>query len=115
LAAGSRPFVQIFRVPRPGYFARTLFVEALRRAGVRVDARAVAANRANRLPRRATVARSPRVARITSPPVSQFVKLIQKVSHNLGANMVPFWLSAQTGRSSLERGMRIIRAYARQA
>ncbi|HLM30785.1 MAG TPA: D-alanyl-D-alanine carboxypeptidase/D-alanyl-D-alanine-endopeptidase [Solirubrobacterales bacterium] len=115
LAAGSKPFVQIFRVPDPAYFARSLFVDALRRAGVRVDAPTVAPNRAGRLPARGTVAGGPRLARLISPRLSEFVKLIQKVSHNLGANTVPFWLSAQKGRSSLGRGMRMIRDYARQA
>jgi hypothetical protein len=53
LAAGtSKPFVQIFRVPNPAYFARTLMVEALERAGVRVQAPPVVPNRVATLPPR---------------------------------------------------------------
>jgi D-alanyl-D-alanine carboxypeptidase/D-alanyl-D-alanine-endopeptidase (penicillin-binding protein 4) len=112
----SRPFVQIFRVPDPAYFARTLLIEALERAGVRVGAATVGRNPVGELPTRRVVARRlPRVAQLTSPRLGQFVKLIQKVSHNLGANTVPFWLGVQAGRPTFAEGMRQIRAYARKA
>jgi serine-type D-Ala-D-Ala carboxypeptidase/endopeptidase (penicillin-binding protein 4) len=116
LAADTRrPFVQIFRVPDPAYFARTLLIEALERAGVRVRARTVAPNRRGALPSRKAVARLPRVARLTSPRLGQFVKLIQKVSHNLGANTVAFWLGVHAGKPTFAEGMRQIRAFARKA
>jgi D-alanyl-D-alanine carboxypeptidase/D-alanyl-D-alanine-endopeptidase (penicillin-binding protein 4) len=116
LAADTRkPFVQIFRVPDPAYFARTLLIEALERAGVRVEARTLGPNRVRSLPSRRAVARLPRVARLVSPRLGQFVKLIQKVSHNLGANTVPFWLGVDAGNPTFAEGMRRIRAYARQA
>ncbi len=116
LAAGTKsPFVQIFRVPDPAYFARTLMVEALERAGLLVDARAVGPNRVGALPSRLAVARLPRVASLISPPLGQFVKLIQKVSHNLGANTVPFWLGVRARKPTFAEGMRRIRAYARKA
>jgi serine-type D-Ala-D-Ala carboxypeptidase/endopeptidase (penicillin-binding protein 4) len=116
LAVGTKkPFVQIFRVPNPAYFARTLLIEALERAGVRVAARTVAPNPTRALPSRTVVARLPRVARLTSPRLGQFVKLIQKVSHNLGANTVPFWLGVDAGTPTFAEGMRQIRAYARRA
>jgi len=116
LAAGTTmPFVQIFRVPEPAYFGRVLMVEALERAGVRVAARTVAPNPAGRLPARRAVARLPRVARLVSPRLGQFVKLIQKVSHNLGANTVPFWLGVDAGKPTFSEGMRQIRAYALRA
>ena len=116
IAAGVRtPFVQIFRVPDPAAFARVLMVEALERAGVAVAARTLGPNRVRSLPTRRAVGRLPRIARLTSPPVGQFVKLIQKVSHNLGANTVPFWLGVDAGRPTFEAGMQLIRAYATKA
>jgi serine-type D-Ala-D-Ala carboxypeptidase/endopeptidase (penicillin-binding protein 4) len=115
LAANTRkPFVQIFRVPDPAYFARVLMVEALERAGVRVKSQTVGPNRVRALPSRRAVGRLPRLARLTSPPLGQFVKLIQKVSHNLGANTVPFWLGVHAGKPTFAEGMRHIRAYARK-
>lgn len=109
------PFVQIFRVPDPAYFGRVLMVEALERAGVSVKSRTLARNPAAALPSRRAVARLPRIARLVSPRLGQFVKLIQKVSHNLGANTVPFWLGVDAGRPTFGNGMRKIRAYARKA
>ncbi|MGC1165321.1 MAG: D-alanyl-D-alanine carboxypeptidase, partial [Solirubrobacterales bacterium] len=76
----------------------------------------VADNRAGELPPFAAVARRPRVAQLTSPPVSELVKLILKVSHNLGANTEPFWIAVQAGGPPTFRaGMQRIRAYARRA
>jgi serine-type D-Ala-D-Ala carboxypeptidase/endopeptidase (penicillin-binding protein 4) len=75
------PLVQVIRLPEPAFLARSLFVEALERAGVKVDAPVVASNASSKLPRQSEVAAQPKVAALTSPPVSEFVKLIQKVSH----------------------------------
>jgi D-alanyl-D-alanine carboxypeptidase/D-alanyl-D-alanine-endopeptidase (penicillin-binding protein 4) len=115
-ATAEHPFIQIFRVPDPAFFARTLFIEALRRAGVAVDAATVAPNDATALPARRKVARLPRVARLVSPPLSEFTKLINKVSHNLGANTVPFWLGlGERGRPTLEKGVAEIARFAKRA
>ena len=114
-ASAEHPFIQIFRVPDPAFFARALFIDALRRAGIEVDA-TVAPNDAAGLPARRKVARLTRVARLTSPPLSEFVKLINKVSHNLGANAVPFWLGlGERGRPTLERGVAEIARFAKRA
>jgi len=114
-ATAEHPFIQVFRVPDPAFFARTLFVEALRRSGIEVEASAVAPNDASDLPRRSKVAKLPRVARLVSPPLSEFVKLINKVSHNPGANMVPFWLGiGERGRPTLEKGMEEIARFAKR-
>ncbi|HYC82818.1 MAG TPA: D-alanyl-D-alanine carboxypeptidase/D-alanyl-D-alanine-endopeptidase [Solirubrobacterales bacterium] len=116
IPAGGTPVVQVARVPDPAFFARTLFVEALDRAGVAVEAPTVADNLAGELPPFASVAKQPRVAQLTSPPVSEFVKLILKVSHNLGANTEPFWIAVHRGGPHTFRaGMQAIRAYAARA
>ena len=114
IPAGVDPVVQVVRIPRPAFFARSLFVDALEKAGVRVDARRVAPNRIGHLPSRAKLMARPRDALRVSPPVSEFVKLISKVSHNPGANTVPFLIGVATGRPTLAGGMREIRAYARR-
>ena len=115
IPADGGPVVQIFRSPDPAYLARTLFIEALKDSGVKVDAPVVAPNRSNDLPPFGKVSESPKVAEITSPPVSEFVKLIQKVSHNLGSNTAPFWLATQHGERTFAAGMKRVRGYARQA
>lgn len=113
--ADPHSVVQVLRVPRPAYFARSLFFDALRRAGVRVDAERVGPNRSGRLPARRKLVNKPADARRVSPPVSEFVKLISKVSHNPGANTAPFWIGVAAGNPTLAGGMREIRTYARRA
>lgn len=84
---GSRTFVGTFRVEDPAAFARTAFVEALRRHGVRVAAPAVAANPRDVLPRRFRYPAATRVAVHRSAPYSEIARLVLKVSLNLGANL----------------------------
>lgn len=115
IPADAKPLVQVFRVPEPAFFARVLFVEALQRAGIEVDAPALAPNDAAGLPGWKRVRARPRVARIVSPRLSEFVKLILKVSHNPGANTIPFWLGVEAGKPTLQGGLAQIRRFARQA
>ncbi len=53
IAAGSGPVVNVYAFDDPARYARTAFIEALRRAGVRVAARATAVNPEGRLPAKA--------------------------------------------------------------
>ena len=81
---GSAPLLQTFRVEDPPPFARTLFIEALVRHGVTIDAPAVATNPVDRLPANNAYAVADRVALLTSLPFSEVIKLILKVSLNQG-------------------------------
>jgi D-alanyl-D-alanine carboxypeptidase/D-alanyl-D-alanine-endopeptidase (penicillin-binding protein 4) len=83
----SPVLVQTFRIEDPAAFARTAFVEALGRAGVRVVAPAVAKNPRDTLPAVGSYAPNTRVAQLVSPPYAEYAKLILKVSLNLGANL----------------------------
>lgn len=71
----------------PAAFARTTFIEALRRAGITVTASSVAPNPAGKLPPRDSYPANTRVASLVSAPYAQYAKLILKISHNLGANL----------------------------
>ncbi len=75
-----------------------------RKAGVRGRRQQVAPNRVGHLPSQAKLMARPRDALRVSPPVSEFVKLISKVSHNPGANTVPFLIGVATGRPTLAGG-----------
>lgn len=83
--SARRSFVGTFRVEDPAAFARTAFIEALRRAGVTVSAPAVAANPTRTVP--ASYSPENRVASLVSPTYAAQAKLILKVSLNLGANL----------------------------
>ena len=110
--AGSEPVVHTFQVPDPARWARSLFIEALGRAGVQVDADALSGNPSSALPSRDDLAGMTAVAAFTSPPFSETIRLINKVSHNLGANQLPLLLAARSGAdpATLEVGISIVRA-----
>ena len=88
-----KKLVQTFRIDDPAApqdpadFARTTFIEALRRAGVAVNAPLVAPNPSDSLPPPESYRANAKVAELVSAPYAQYSKLILKLSHNLGANL----------------------------
>lgn len=79
--------VQTFRIEDPASFARIAFIEALERAGVTVKTSSALTNPKDALRAAGAYAPESRVAEFISPPYSEYVKLILKVSLNLGANL----------------------------
>src|SRR5207302_1881259 len=107
--------VQTYQVEDPAAFARSLFIEALGRAGVTVDASPLGANPVAALPAREAVSALPQLAQLVSPPFADYAKLINKISHNLGANLLPPLLAVQGGGRTYAAGMELERAYLRGA
>ncbi|HEX4017189.1 MAG TPA: D-alanyl-D-alanine carboxypeptidase/D-alanyl-D-alanine-endopeptidase [Frankiaceae bacterium] len=85
--AGHAPVVYVHQIEDPPAFARTAFIEALRRAGVTVTTTSTGANPAALLPAKGSYAPSKQVAVFVSPKLSEYIKLIMKVSLNVGANL----------------------------
>jgi len=83
---GKTQLVQTVRVVQPANFARTVFIEQLRAAGITVDAPAVQQNPVRLLPPRTAYVRSDRVAQLVGLPYSEDAKLILKISYNIGAD-----------------------------
>jgi D-alanyl-D-alanine carboxypeptidase/D-alanyl-D-alanine-endopeptidase (penicillin-binding protein 4) len=106
LPLGHKPVVKIYEVEEPASFARALFVTALRRRGVRVEAAAIGRNDAEHLPPRSDVSRLPKVAEYTSPPFREYVRVILKVSHNLHASTLPLLIAAHHGETTLQAGLK---------
>ncbi|HEY8581991.1 MAG TPA: D-alanyl-D-alanine carboxypeptidase [Capillimicrobium sp.] len=100
--SGRPTFVGTFRVEEPAAFARTAFIEALGRAGVRVAAAPVGPNPRALLPRRSAVVGQPRVAVYRSAPYAQVARLVLKVSLNLGANLSLSLLGLDHGQRTVE-------------
>lgn len=109
IPAGHKPLVRVFEVPDAAAHARGLFIEALGRAGVVVDASPLAEPAQAALPARDEVAKLPRVALLTSPPFGESARLILKVSHNLHASTLPLLLAARQGKRTLEDGLHLER------
>ena len=101
-----KPVVRVQEVPDAAAFARTLMIEALHRAGIRVDAPTVAPAIPTSLPSTTEVAALPRVALHVSPPFSESVRLILKVSHNLQASTLPLLVAHKHGERTLAAGLR---------
>jgi D-alanyl-D-alanine carboxypeptidase/D-alanyl-D-alanine-endopeptidase (penicillin-binding protein 4) len=83
---GKYPLVRTFRIVQPANYARTVFIEALKVAGVAVDAPVTAPNPVARLPGRADYPASAQVAQLVSHPYRDYVRHILKVSYNIGAD-----------------------------
>lgn len=105
IAVDHKPLVMIHEVDDPPTFARALFIEALTRAGIVVDATALKANRADLLPPRDYYGKLKPLAVLGSPPLSESVRLILKVSHNLHANALPLLIAAKHGKRTPAAGL----------
>jgi D-alanyl-D-alanine carboxypeptidase/D-alanyl-D-alanine-endopeptidase (penicillin-binding protein 4) len=106
LPLGHSRVVKIYEVDEPESFARALLIEALRRRGVRVAASPLGSNETASLGPRADVAKLPKVTEYTSPPFSEYVRVILKVSHNLHASTLPLLLAARHGEQTLAMGLK---------
>lgn len=106
IGVDSDPVVSITHIPNPAAFARTAFVEALRRAGVRVRAQATGANPRALLLSARTYPSSRRVAEHVSPPLSEYVKVILKVSYNRGTDDLVCLVAVARGSRNCVDGLR---------
>jgi serine-type D-Ala-D-Ala carboxypeptidase/endopeptidase (penicillin-binding protein 4) len=93
-------------VPDPAAFARALFIETLRGEGIAVKSSPLKAPRVL-LPDVKELDRLPRVALFRSPPFSEEIKVILKVSHNLHASTLPLLLAVKNQQRTLPAGMRL--------
>lgn len=89
------PYLQTFRITEPSDYARTVLVEQLREAGVRVGAAALSPNPTRLLPK--SYDERQRVAVLVSPPLAEIVRYVLKVSYNLGAETFVMLLGRSHG------------------
>jgi D-alanyl-D-alanine carboxypeptidase len=80
------PLIRTFRIVEPANYARTVFIEALEAAGVKVDAHTVAENPVQLLPPKNSYTDATKVAELVSLTNADHAKLILKVSYNIGAD-----------------------------
>ncbi|MBX9580681.1 MAG: D-alanyl-D-alanine carboxypeptidase/D-alanyl-D-alanine-endopeptidase [Gemmataceae bacterium] len=102
---GGKPLVRILPADDPTVFARGLFIEALRRAGVTATA-AVARPTGGALPPQGGYGKLRKVASFTSAPFKDAVAVTLKVSHNLYASTLPSLIAASKGDTTAEAGLR---------
>ena len=112
---GHKPVLRVHEVPDSVPFARTLFIEALQRAGVNVDAPTLGDSPSLSLPSSTEVKTLPQVAVLTSLPFSESAKLILKVSHNLQASTLPLLVAVKNGERTLAAGLKRQNTFLKQS
>jgi D-alanyl-D-alanine carboxypeptidase len=83
---GKYPLIRTYRINDPSSYARTVLIEQLRAAGVKVKASPVEPNPSDKLPPKDSYQPEMRVALLRGLPYSEDAKLINKVSYNIGAD-----------------------------
>lgn len=101
IPVGQSNIVRTFPITDPGYFARAALIQALEKIGVKVNITQKTEKTANTFQPNPDLL----VAEWVSPPLSEYGKLILKVSHNLGADLIPLLLAAQKGQKTFDEGM----------
>ena len=104
---GKKNLIRNFEIADPSSWARSLLIERLRASGVKIAASALAFQDPSSLPPKLEVAALPNVAEYVSPPMSEYVKVILKVSHNLHASTLPSLLAITDGKTLAIDGLRI--------
>jgi D-alanyl-D-alanine carboxypeptidase/D-alanyl-D-alanine-endopeptidase (penicillin-binding protein 4) len=109
------PSLTVYRIPDAATWARTLFIEALERAGVAVTADPLAPNDPESLPAADSYADDAEVASIESAPLSESGGMILATSYNTGANTFLCLLAANAGSTECDDGLDSIRELATEA
>ncbi|WP_308466225.1 D-alanyl-D-alanine carboxypeptidase/D-alanyl-D-alanine endopeptidase [Rathayibacter soli] len=110
IAADAKPMLQTADIADTASFARTVFIDALKKEGVAVTAKATGTN-PKVLPSAKTYTSKTKVAAYVSPPYKDYAKLILKVSHNLGANLAVCLLAVQAGKTDCNGGFAPMHAF----
>jgi D-alanyl-D-alanine carboxypeptidase len=80
------PLVQTARIVEPTNYARTVLIEELQKAGIRIDARLTAENPVQLLPPKGSYSPRLKVAELKGLPYAEDAKFALKVSYNIGAD-----------------------------
>jgi serine-type D-Ala-D-Ala carboxypeptidase/endopeptidase (penicillin-binding protein 4) len=105
IAAGSPPTLRVWEVDDPAAFARTAFIEALTRAGVTVTAPATGPNPNALLPPKGSYQAADMIGQRVSARLSQYAKLILKVSYNRGADLMVCLAAVKMGSTNCLKGL----------
>ena len=115
IPAKRAPLVRILEVPDPAQFSRGLLIEALRKAGVELEAPLRQDQPAASLPDAGSYSSLPKAAELVSPPFGESARVILKVSHNLHASTLPLLVATQAGKRTEADGLKLERAFLAKA
>ncbi len=100
----AKDIVRTSAIKDPKHFAKTALIEALELEGIELNTN----GNASLLPKKEDYQKFTPIAIYTSPPLSEYAKLILKVSHNLGADLIPLLLSVKAGKTTFEEGLQLL-------
>lgn len=102
---GQKDIVRTFPIQDPKFFARAALIQALENQGIKIN---LSAEPSSHLQKENSYQNLEQVALWTSPPLSEYAKLVLKVSHNLGADLVPLLLASHAGKKTFDEGMKLL-------
>lgn len=92
--------IRVFAIQDPVSFAKAAFIDALKAEGISVNE-----TNEEKLPEKNDYLNKEPLAVFISPPLSEYAKLILKVSHNLGADLIPLLLAVKNDQTTFDEGM----------
>ncbi|MBS0650382.1 MAG: D-alanyl-D-alanine carboxypeptidase/D-alanyl-D-alanine-endopeptidase [Verrucomicrobia bacterium] len=102
IPANQKGIVRTFAIQDPPAFAQAALIQALKNQGIKIELD-------DQQPTSFIPSKKwQQVALWTSPPLSEYGKLILKVSHNLGADLVPLLLASKQEQKTFNEGMRLL-------
>ncbi len=108
LPLGHENLLRTFSIKDPKDFARAAFIQALQNQGIKLN---LSSDIKTSIPSLQQYSSMQPIALWTSPPLSEYAKLILKVSHNLGANLIPLLLASHQGKKTYDEGMHLLGDY----
>ena len=101
------PLVQTVRVVEPSNYARSVWIEELKKFNIRVDAPITAENPVKLLPPKDSYSPWLKVAELKGLPYSDDAKLVLKVSYNIGADTSLVLFGLTQGVDSLNDALKV--------
>ena len=99
----SVPQVRIYPLETPELFARAVFIETLRKNGIKV--RASVRSPGDHLLPTSQYDKLTKIAVYESEPLSELIRVTLKVSHNLYASTLPILVGLKHQRPTIQRGL----------
>lgn len=103
ISTDQKDVVRTVPIQNPKSFAREAFIQALQKQGIKLNANPASERLGARLPDSYDGLKP--LALWTSAPLSEYAKLVLKVSHNVGADLIPMLLASKNNKKTFEEGM----------
>lgn len=101
----QKDILRVFQIKDPNHFARAAFIQELHNQGITIRLKD------SSLPSQDTYREMQPIALWTSPSLTEYAKLILKVSHNVGADLIALLLAIHEGGKTFDKGMLLLGKY----